>query len=249
MPRQKSVLKLQGTLDGLTYYQSEGKHLVRRKSSLDRNRVLTDPKFGRTRENFQEFQHVSTSGKMIRQALQQSFSTVASPRIHLLMNSLLSRIIKLDTVNERGQRTIAEGLATPEGRALLTKFSLNHQVPFDQIVRVNPTVDPTTGIITINGLVPLEMIAAPPGATHVGFQSEWTRLDLATGAFDTVVTTATPVPLDTSLHNIILQRTAAPQGSGLVLIAFTVRFFQSLNDNLYPLNDGSYQTGTIFCIR
>ena len=248
MPRQKSILKVQGTLDDLTFYQKEGKHFVRRKSSLDGSRILTDPKFGRTRENFQEFQQVMQTGKFIRQALQQSFATVAEPRIHLRLSKLLARIKNLDGVGERGKRVVAEGLQTPEGNALLTKFSFNRLAPLDQIVRVKPTLDPVTGIISINGLVPLEMVSAPPGATHVGFQSEWTRLDLETGEFDTVVTTATPVALDITAQNVVLEPTAAPQGSGKDLIALTVRFFQSLNGNYYPFNDGSHQTGTILYV-
>ena len=248
MARQKSVLKVQGTLDELTFYQKKGRHYVRRKSSLDGSRILTDPKFLRTRENFQEFQQVVQSGKIIRQGLQHSFSTVAEPGIHLRMNKLLNRIKNFDGVNARGQRTVPEGLLTPEGNALLTKFSLNTLAPFDQIVRAKPTLDPITGIITIDGLVPLDMVSAPPGATHVGFQSEWTRIDFATGELDTVSTIATPVALDINSQNIVLEPTAPPQGTGKDLIALTVRFFQSLNGNFYPLNDSSHQTGIILFV-
>jgi hypothetical protein len=50
MPRQIGAIKIVGTIDGVTYYIMDGVHYVRRKSSLDRKRILRDPKFQRFRE-------------------------------------------------------------------------------------------------------------------------------------------------------------------------------------------------------
>ena len=50
MPRQTGLIKIVGTIDGVTYYIMKGEHYARRKSSLDRKRILRDPHFERFRE-------------------------------------------------------------------------------------------------------------------------------------------------------------------------------------------------------
>jgi hypothetical protein len=55
MARQASFLKMKGTLGGLTFYKSRDGHLIREKGGIERQRILNDPQFIRTRENMAEF--------------------------------------------------------------------------------------------------------------------------------------------------------------------------------------------------
>ena len=50
MARQAGNLRLEGTIDGLTFYRMSGVYYVRTKSSLNKKRVLRDPHFERFRE-------------------------------------------------------------------------------------------------------------------------------------------------------------------------------------------------------
>jgi hypothetical protein len=50
MPKQKGVILLKGTLYDKTYYKMNGQHLVRKKTSLDKKRVSTDPAFANSRK-------------------------------------------------------------------------------------------------------------------------------------------------------------------------------------------------------
>ena len=49
MAKQKGPVYITGTKDGITYYEMNGKHYARRKSSLSRKRVKNDPAFELTR--------------------------------------------------------------------------------------------------------------------------------------------------------------------------------------------------------
>jgi hypothetical protein len=51
MARQKSFLKIEGTLDELTFYKSDGNYLVKTKGGISGDRIANDPAFQRTREN------------------------------------------------------------------------------------------------------------------------------------------------------------------------------------------------------
>lgn len=55
MARQRGILKLSGTLGGMTFYKLGCKYYVRRKSSLDRRRVCQDPAFARSRASSRRF--------------------------------------------------------------------------------------------------------------------------------------------------------------------------------------------------
>ncbi len=68
MAKQKSFLKVAGTLDGLTFYKSVDGHLVRTKA-CSKSRIMNDPAFIRTRENIAEFGSTAQWGKLLRNAI------------------------------------------------------------------------------------------------------------------------------------------------------------------------------------
>ena len=56
MAKQNGINPIIGTIDQFTYYRTaESGMLVRKKSSLDKNRVMTDPAFEPTRKESSEF--------------------------------------------------------------------------------------------------------------------------------------------------------------------------------------------------
>jgi hypothetical protein len=83
MAKQKGIIKLKGTIGGITFYKSqEGGYLAREKGGVDANRIANDPAFQRTRENGAEFGRAGKAGKLLRTALRA-----------LLLNSTDSRMV------------------------------------------------------------------------------------------------------------------------------------------------------------
>ena len=66
MAIQNSFIKIKGSLGGLTFYEMDGKSLVKTTSGVSKERILNDPNFKRTRENIQEFGASATLGKAMR---------------------------------------------------------------------------------------------------------------------------------------------------------------------------------------
>jgi len=62
MARQKSILKLQGTIGGISFYKSKDGYLAREKGGVDASRIANDPGFARTRENGAEFGNSASAG-------------------------------------------------------------------------------------------------------------------------------------------------------------------------------------------
>lgn len=51
MARQKSIIKLDGTIGDITFYKSKDGYLAREKGGVPADRIRNDPAFQRTREN------------------------------------------------------------------------------------------------------------------------------------------------------------------------------------------------------
>ena len=60
MAQQKSILKLKGTIGGITFYKSKDGYLAREKGGVDASRIANDPGFARTRENGAEFANAAS---------------------------------------------------------------------------------------------------------------------------------------------------------------------------------------------
>ena len=65
MAKQDGIAPLSGTLGNLTFYSMDGKWYARRKSSLDKKRVLRDPRFAGSRQSSQRLAGGSKIGSTI----------------------------------------------------------------------------------------------------------------------------------------------------------------------------------------
>src|ERR1700748_668661 len=74
MGKQKSIVKVQGSIDDMTFYQMNGISYVRKKTvGPSKEKIKTDPRYKRTKENNQEFAG-AVAGAM---ALSQGFIEVS----------------------------------------------------------------------------------------------------------------------------------------------------------------------------
>ena len=56
MARQKGIIKLDGTIGGITFYKTtEDGYLAREKGGVSADKIANDPNFQRTRENGEGF--------------------------------------------------------------------------------------------------------------------------------------------------------------------------------------------------
>ena len=51
MAKLSGILKIEGTLENLTFYKTQDGHLVKTKGGVSADRIANDPTFQRTREN------------------------------------------------------------------------------------------------------------------------------------------------------------------------------------------------------
>jgi hypothetical protein len=240
MAIQKGIMKIEGTVGGLTFYKAGGEHLVREKGGVSGDRIANDANFARTRENNAEFGAAGAAGKLLRDSLRVLMLSAADGLITSRVTSLMHNVMKQDVTSLRGKRTPAIGIATVPGRSLLKGFNFNQSAVLGAVLYKPYAVAPLTGVITIAGLAPATDIAFPTGATHVSLTGAMASINFATGAVDVKLTNVVSLAVGAAAAAVTLTPTAVPAGAGTKLFLLKVEFFQMVNAVQYPLKNGSY---------
>ncbi|NDP26653.1 MAG: hypothetical protein GZ087_04395 [Flavobacterium sp.] len=240
MGKLTGIIKFQGTFDGLTFYKSPDGYLVKTKSGVSKNRIMTDPAYVRTRENLSEFSLNAKSGKALRQSISPLLHRAKDSKLSSRMLKLMHTIKNLDHTSVRGERLVRLGLDSAEGKLLLKGFDFNIQAPLSSVLHAGYSVDLATGVLRIPDLIPLEQLGIPEGATHVSFSAAFVNLDFETGVFDSRYSPAVILELDNTISTIILTPEAVPTGTGTRMYLLLIEFFQEVNGVQYSLRNGAF---------
>lgn len=79
MAKMRALFHLSGNLGGANFFERDSIQYARNASSLNKERVMSDPNFARSRENMNEFACASMAGKVFRQALSKLKKTFSNP--------------------------------------------------------------------------------------------------------------------------------------------------------------------------
>ncbi len=240
MARQNGILKIKGTIGGMTFYKSKDGDLVREKGGVSGERIASDPAFVRTRENGAEFGASGKAGKLLRDALRPLMLNAADGRVTSRITQTMTDILKLDTTSARGVRTPAVGLAGAPGKALLKGFNFNLSAILGSVLFKPFAVNTTTGVITIAGLVPINDIAFPAGATHMTITGGYGNINFATGVVAVNLTNAVNLAINATAGTVTLTPTAVPPGTGTKVYLLKIEFFQMVNTVQYSLKNGAF---------
>lgn len=240
MARQKGLLKVEGTLDNLTFYKTKDGHLVKTKGGVSGERIASDPAFVRTRENGAEFATSASSGKLLRDSLRTLAMNASDGRIVSRLMQLMAKIKNLDATSARGERNVGVGVATAAAKALLKGFEFNNAALLGSILFKPYAVNTTTGVITITGLVPANDVTVPSGATHMSISGAAANINFATGIVDVKSTNVQNLAVNAAATTVTLTPTAVPAGTGTKLFLLKVEFFQQVNGTQYSLKNGAY---------
>jgi hypothetical protein len=166
MAKNNSFIRLEGTLDGLTFFRKNGENFVKTKSRVSRNRILNDPAYKRTRENMQEFGAAARCSKAFRESFASIARLVGDSYLSARLTGKMRGIIP-NGVGLRGQRTIN----LVDNSEPLIGLNFNLSKPFDSQFNA-PAVGPTinAGRDTVTWSLPDfntdTFVLAPEGATH-----------------------------------------------------------------------------------
>jgi len=246
MAQQKSFIKLEGRIGDLTFYKTKTGYQAREKGGVSGNRIATDPKFARTRENNAEFGRANAASKRLRDALRSFIQLTSDSRMSNRLNSRMLRVIKADTVSNRGERQVLN-----ENLGILNRFGFNSAASLANtlFLKVSGSIDRTTGagLVELPVLDPKVVIAKPEGATHFQFSTALAAVDFLSEEADSsfAMEESEVLAIDTATEAIQLAPTLAPEAELPLFLAFGISFYQEVNGKHYPLNNGAYNALSI----
>lgn len=240
MAKTSGVIKIEGTVEDLTFYKKDGKNFVRKKGGISKERISSDPNFVRTRENNNEFSHSGSSGKILKLAIGSLVFKAKDSKLSSRLLQLMSRIKNLDTVSARGNRQVSVGIGTDEGKQLLKGFDFNANAPLKSVFFANYNLDTVTGVTTVTDFIPLEQLMYPQGSTHISLQSAIVHLDFATQESEIALSNLVNLPLNLTMSTSVLTPSSVPAGTGIQLFLLLVSFYQEINGVQYSLKNEEY---------
>lgn len=240
MAKQKSIIKLEGTIGDISFYKSKDGYIAREKGGVSASRIASDPRFARTRENGAEFGRAGKAGKLLRTALKNVMFNSSDNTVTSRLAKEMVRVLKADLTSVRGQRNVLDGELE-----LLTGFEFNSTgnvsstvfTPFStEIDRVSgklsvtfPAFDPKTGLYAVPGATHFKLKA---GAAEIDFENE---VQKSASQWSVSLALDAPVTTPISLECELSENSTHP-----LFLAVGIEFFQFVNGHEYPLSNGSY---------
>lgn len=248
MAKQTGIIKLKGTIGGISFYKTSDGHLAREKGGVDASRIQNDPAFQRTRENGSEFGRAGKGGKIIRNAIRVLLQNAKDKRVVSRLTQSLVAITKTDTVNARGERTVQDGnLGQLEG----FEFNLNGKLSATLFAGFTKAFDRVAGDATVDiaPFAPTIRIAAPSGTTHFKVVMGASELDFANESSTFEYDETAVLPYDAANTSAIALSASLTANSTLpVLQVLGIEFYQEVNGQMYALKNGAYNALSVIAI-
>ena len=241
MAQQKSILKLKGTIGGVTFYKSKNDgYLAREKGGVDADRIANDPGFARTRENGAEFTNAAIAGKLLRDSVRVLGKSASDGRVTARLTQIMAQIKNMDDANARGERSAAEGMAKAEAKLLLKGFNFNINSVLGAVLYKPLEVNMETGEIKVAALSPQDDISLPQGATHVIFKSGFAVINFMTGESAIAISEPVRMATNAAAQALSVKPLDVPELEGTKFLLLSIDFVQLVNNADYSLNNNSY---------
>lgn len=236
---QTGTIRISGKVGNLIFSKTANGDEVRTNSSLNAERLRTDPKFSRTRENWSEFSDAVKAGKLIRNTFALQSKNITDAQSHSRMLRHTMRTVKSDYTNERGNRRMSNGIFSHLigyefndrqhlEAAFKTPFQIHIDRPAGVIEFFFPAFNPQIHISTI------------PGSTHFQLLVAAAEFDWNERKAISDYTASAKIPV----HNpIVPPQTLSltiPAGSAkTIILTMGITFYQEVNGQDYALSNRS----------
>jgi hypothetical protein len=240
MARQRSIIKLDGTIADITFYKTQDGYLAKEKSAISASRIATAPEFERTRENGLEFGHAGAAAKLLRKSVRTLLNKGKDSRVGSRLTRAMMKVVKSDATSTRGQRNVLDGETE-----MLQGFDFNIKAPLGSTLFApyTATINRVAGTTDINlaGFVPADSIAAPDGATHFTIVSAGVEIDFEGGVTVQQTADSGVMPLDNNaVTGVTMTHNLTPNSTHPIFLLLGVQFFQDVNGIKYSLKNGGY---------
>ncbi|MBT1709516.1 hypothetical protein KK062_14840 [Fulvivirgaceae bacterium PWU5] len=234
MGKQTSIIKLEGKCgDKVYYWHPKYGWLVRDVTSVDAERILTDPAFARVRENNAQFAQSAMFVKALRAAFYPLFQPLADTHMTSRITSAIAKAIKADPATSPKERRLAHG-----DLRYLIDLNFNKETPLKKILTAEYSITKAQNTHTTI-FIPQSnrFVKAPKSATHFRLVSSVATISYDAGAMTVHTTYSGYIPTQkVDATPITLTNTCASLPNSFMTHVVGVEFFQETNGIYYPLH-------------
>ena len=169
MGKLKGIIQFTGQIDGLSFYEMNGKIIVRKTGGFDGEKIKNDTNYVRVRENSSEFAHCAEMGKYFRNSLQPYLKQLHIPYVHNRVLGLFQELSRLDLVSARGKRSVINGLQSIEVKEVIERFEFDKNLSFDAVFPFTYAVDLLEGNLIVSNFNS-RLLKKVPHTTHATLQ-------------------------------------------------------------------------------
>lgn len=259
MARQKGLMKYVGTIGDVRHFKIKGQEgfFAGMVGGPTNEQVKTAPEFERTRENMNEFGGCAKAGKSLRTALSALMGKFADPQVTGRLTSIMKKINLEDGTEARGYRKVE--ISTQ--RKYLEGFEFNKNVSLSGIFNapydITHDASRNSADLTVAPFNPVDLIAAPSGATHFRLinalaviadfsynptTNSYDADDMANNELN-VVAYSDYIPLKAPYAGATIEAVlpgAPTLGNNVSVVqVIGIEFYQEVNANYYSLNSGN----------
>lgn len=245
MAKQKSIIKLEGTIGDITFFKSGDGYMAREATSVSADKIANDPSYQRTRENMSEFSRAGKAGKTLRDAVRVLLKNAKDSRVTSRLTKQMMSVLMGDTKSARGQRTVVNGDIT-----LLQGFDFNIEARLSTMffAKYSATIDRAAGTATIAipGSKAEDDIELPAGATHYSLVTLAAEVDFEAEKSVTASQQSDFILCSNAVQpDLNLVNNVTPNSKNHIFLLFGIQFSQLVNGQQYPLKNGSFNSLSI----
>lgn len=246
MAKQTSIITLNGTVGGLSFYKTKDGHMAREKGGVSKERIMTDPKYARTRENLKEFTENARTVKMVKDTIRPAVLRIADAKLHNRLIREMMKVLRTDPVNGRGKRIVAEG-----DWNLIQGFEINSSAVLSGSVKTEITVTntPTEWGFSIDPFLPVDFLSIPLGATHFKLMAAGASFDFQAGTKSFILDAGINHPLEelTGIISMTIPKAGLPEPNKLFIMG--IEFLQVVNGQNYAFNSEEHNAAAIITVE
>lgn len=228
MAKQKGIIKPDGTIGGITFYKSQDGYLAREKGGVSADKIANDSNFQRTRENGAEFGRAGKGGKLLRNSIRAMLQNGSDSRMVSRLTQKMVEVIPID-----GEAELLEGF----------EFNISGKLGTTLYAPYTSTIDRVAGTLAVSipAFVPINMIAAPGGASHFKIVSAGTEIDFENETFVMATSEPAVLPWDAPTTAVLnLSNAVTANSTHPLFLALGIEFYQEVNGQMYPLKNGAF---------
>lgn len=245
MAKQRGIIKLEGTLDDITFQKTQDGYRAKTKSSVPAARIFTDLSYVRTRENMAEFSRAAKAARLFRTSFQSKARKVGDGRAGSRLVASMMKVLKQDAIHDRGLRTVVDGdVALLHG----FEFNVHSTIESSMAAPFEASIDRANGegSISIAPFIPEDMIKLPTGADHFIVFATLVEVDFENASYKVFSKETEVLPWDTNATAAIDLTVASGGISTLPLfLALGIEFRQEVLGKNYSLKNGAYTAMSI----